>query len=131
VIHDDRDDVMTLRHGKNSKRYIQIEPALIKSQFVNFLCLTILFCNEENCIKTRIKINKVKATFTGRSPRHTQEGHPEDTQHNNDIIWNISNLVCYNYERRTIRTRRRIKQETYEVVAPEAAAWSLSLFGAI
>jgi hypothetical protein len=34
-------------------------------------------------------------------------------------------------ERRTIRTIRRIKQETYEVAAPEAAAWSLSLFGAI
>jgi hypothetical protein len=29
--------------------------------------------------KKRIKINKIKATFTGRSPRHTQVGHPEDT----------------------------------------------------
>jgi hypothetical protein len=32
--------------------------------------------------KIRIKINKAKATFTGRSPRHTQVGHPEDTQQN-------------------------------------------------
>jgi DNA-binding protein H-NS len=30
--------------------------------------------------KTRIKINKVKTTFTGRSPRHTQVGHPDDTK---------------------------------------------------
>jgi hypothetical protein len=30
--------------------------------------------------KTRIKINKAKAMFTGRSPRHTQVGHPEGTK---------------------------------------------------
>jgi hypothetical protein len=29
---------------------------------------------------TRIKINKAKATFTGRSPRHTKIGHPEGTK---------------------------------------------------
>jgi hypothetical protein len=31
-------------------------------------------------VKKRIKINKIKATFTGRSPRHTQAWQPEDTQ---------------------------------------------------
>jgi hypothetical protein len=30
--------------------------------------------------KTKIKITKVKVTSTGRSPRHTQEGHLEDTK---------------------------------------------------
>jgi hypothetical protein len=30
--------------------------------------------------KTRIKINKAKATFTGRNPRHTQADHPEGTK---------------------------------------------------
>jgi hypothetical protein len=30
--------------------------------------------------KTRMKINKAKATFTGRSPRHTKVGHPEGTK---------------------------------------------------
>jgi hypothetical protein len=29
---------------------------------------------------TRIKINKTKATFMGRSPRHTKIGHPEDAR---------------------------------------------------
>jgi hypothetical protein len=29
---------------------------------------------------TRIKINNVKATFTGHNSRHTQVGNPEDTQ---------------------------------------------------
>jgi hypothetical protein len=28
----------------------------------------------------RIKISKAKATFTGRSPRHTKVGHPEGTK---------------------------------------------------
>jgi hypothetical protein len=39
------------------------------------------FAESEMLKNTRIKINKVKATFTGRSPRHTKVGHPEDTQH--------------------------------------------------
>jgi hypothetical protein len=30
--------------------------------------------------KTRININKVKTTFTARSPRHTKVGHPEGTK---------------------------------------------------
>jgi hypothetical protein len=30
--------------------------------------------------KTRIKINKAKTTFTGRTPRHTKVGHPDGTK---------------------------------------------------
>jgi hypothetical protein len=40
----------------------------------HFKRLTVVKVTEQ---KTRIKINKAKATFTGRSPRHTQVGHPE------------------------------------------------------
>jgi hypothetical protein len=35
--------------------------------------------------KTRIKITKVKETFTGCSPRHTQVGHPEGTRQKSGV----------------------------------------------
>jgi hypothetical protein len=61
-----------LRHTDTVKVIRQITEQVLR--ILLFVCLLIVL------EKTRIKINKAKATFTWRSPRHTQVGHPEGTK---------------------------------------------------
>jgi hypothetical protein len=84
IITYENNSTILSRNVTNGLRFhVRFEKIIIClcNMIVAFAPLSVLFQQ-----KIIIKINKAKATFTGRRPGHTQVGHPEGTKQNKSLI---------------------------------------------